>query len=99
LASSHRAPRPSWLRKSDPTGDVGLVVTAPTRPITVDEYHRIGEVEILDEDDRVELLDGHLIVMSPDGPAHLVCVNTLTDEFARRMYKDGATRTGQGMVV
>ena len=40
------------------------------RRFTVDEYHRLVEVGILDEDERVELLDGLLILMSPIGMGH-----------------------------
>jgi Uma2 family endonuclease len=58
------------------------------RPLTVEEYHRMADAGILGEDDPVELLDGRLIAMSPTGSAHLVCVNRLTDLFARRLYAD-----------
>jgi len=58
------------------------------RPLTTEEYHRIGEAGILREDDRVELLDGRLIAMSPIGPAHLHCVNRLTKLLSRRIYAD-----------
>jgi hypothetical protein len=35
---------------------------------TVDEYHRMGEAGIFSEDDRVELLAGAIVEMSPIGP-------------------------------
>ncbi|MFB6099220.1 MAG: Uma2 family endonuclease [Salinibacter sp.] len=56
------------------------------RPLTVEEYHRMAEASILSEDDRVELLDGRLIAMSPIGPAHLHCVNRLNELLSRRLY-------------
>ena len=56
------------------------------RPITVDEYHRMAEVGILDEEDRVELLDGCLLTMHAIGPLHLHCVNRLVDRLATRLY-------------
>ncbi len=37
---------------------------------TVDEYHRMIETEILTTDDRVELLEGQIIQMSPQQPPH-----------------------------
>lgn len=56
------------------------------RPLTVEEYHQMAEAGILTEDDRVELLDGRLIAMSPIGPEHLHCVNRLTELLSRRLY-------------
>jgi Uma2 family endonuclease len=40
------------------------------RRYTIEEYHRLVEDGILEEDARVELLDGRIIPMSPIGPRH-----------------------------
>lgn len=57
------------------------------RPFTAEEYHALVEAGILTEDDRVELLDGRIIAMSPIGSKHLHCVNRLNELFARRVYR------------
>jgi Uma2 family endonuclease len=44
---------------------------------TVDDYHRLGEAGILAEDDRVELIEGELVEMSPIGSEHAACVGAL----------------------
>ena len=40
------------------------------RKFTVAEYYRMGEAGILTPDERVELIEGEIIVMPPIGPAH-----------------------------
>ena len=52
------------------------------RRITVDEYQRMGEAGIFHEDDRVELVEGDIIEMSPIGGRHIWCVNNLTGLFS-----------------
>lgn len=55
------------------------VATLEPRPFTVDEYHAMGEAGLFTEDDRVELLDGIIIAMSPIGAPHTYVVNRLTE--------------------
>ena len=56
-----------------------------TYRFTTDEYHRLGEVGILNEDDRVELLDGDLVVREPVGGDHRTLVDSLNIFFATRI--------------
>ena len=53
--------------------------------MTVDEYHRLGEEGVLDEDARVELIDGRVVEMPPIGPRHAFNVNRLTQFFLLRL--------------
>jgi Uma2 family endonuclease len=75
---------------------MGMSVTY--RRFTVDDYHRMAETGILTEDDRVELLDGQVLEMSPIGPAHAGCVNRLTRLFTR-LTAGSATVSVQNPVV
>jgi hypothetical protein len=54
-------------------------------PFTVDTYQRLGELGILGEDDRVELIDGQVVAMSPIGDRHASCVRRLNGLFARQL--------------
>jgi Uma2 family endonuclease len=56
-------------------------LTRRRRRFTVDEYHRMAEAGILGEDERVELLDGDVIEMSPVGDPHIAAVNRCTRRF------------------
>lgn len=58
-----------------------MLVLGPDEPLhrlSVGDYHRMLEVGILGEDDRVELLDGGIVEMSPEGPAHRAVIDRLT---------------------
>jgi Uma2 family endonuclease len=62
-----------------------MTVMLKTYRFSVDEYHRMGEVGIFSEDDRVELLAGAIVEMSPIGPLHAGTVNRLTALFSSRL--------------
>jgi len=52
--------------------------------ISVDAFHRMGETGILGPRDRVELIDGEIIDMSPIGVLHAAIVDVLARHFGRR---------------
>lgn len=63
----------------------GLLARDPwvsKRALTVDEYHRMGEAGILTERDRVELIEGELVAMTPIGGPHAGTVVDLTHALA-----------------
>ena len=55
--------------------------TPQTRKFTVAEYYRMAEAGILKPDERVELIEGEIIVMPPIGPEHAANVNELNAVF------------------
>jgi len=49
------------------------------RRFTVEEYHRMGEAGIFHPDDRVELIEGAIVQMSPIGQLHAFTVMMLNN--------------------
>ena len=74
-----------------------MTVQLLRRRFTVHEYHRMGQVGILGEDDRLELLEGEIVEMAPIGSRHQATVNRLTELFSARVG-DGALVSVQGPV-
>ncbi len=48
------------------------------RALTVEAYHRMGEVGIFAPDERVELIEGEVVEMAPIGSRHSGLVNRIT---------------------
>jgi Uma2 family endonuclease len=55
------------------------------RKFTVKQYHQMAEAGILTEDDRVELIRGEIVEMTPIGRHHAACVNRLAELFFVRL--------------
>lgn len=72
---------------------------APSRyRFTVDEYHQMIAAGILDENSKVELIEGELIKMAAAGGRHIACVNRLTTWFVPRII-DRATVSIQNPIT
>jgi len=55
------------------------------RRFTIKQYHQMAEAGILTEDDRVELIRGEIVEMSPIGRRHAACVRRLIRLFSQRL--------------
>jgi Uma2 family endonuclease len=62
-----------------------VAVTLRRRRFTLDEYHRMGEAGILGEDDRVELIEGVIVEMTPIGSRHAATVARIQHLFSTRL--------------
>jgi len=61
------------------------------RRFTAAEYHQMIEVGVFDQDERLELIDGEIVQMSPIGDRHAACVRRLNEVLGRLF-------TGQAIV-
>lgn len=57
--------------------------------LTVEQYHKMIEAEVFHEDDRIELIEGELIVMPPIGGPHIQLVNFLNRILVERVGDNG----------
>lgn len=62
-----------------------MAISPSKRLFTVDEFYRMADAGIFREDDRLELLDGEIIEMTPIGPPHAACVTLLNRLLIERL--------------
>jgi Uma2 family endonuclease len=62
-----------------------MAVHMPRWRFTVDDYYRMAETGILTERDRVELVEGEVIRMSPIGSMHAACVKRAANILTPRL--------------
>jgi hypothetical protein len=63
---------------------MGVPLSVPRRTLTVDEYRKISAAGVFREDDRIELIEGELVIMAPIGGKHLRLVNVLSGIWEER---------------
>ncbi len=69
-------------KTAKPVLPVVPVEGVPLRRFTLDEYHELIKIGFFDEDERIELLEGFLVSMSPIKPPHAYAVDCLLQLFA-----------------
>lgn len=60
-------------------GSRSVLAREPQRRLSVDEYHGMIGAGVLDEDERLELLEGVVVEMSPQKPRHAEVISRLAD--------------------
>ena len=69
------------------------------RPFTVDEVLRMADAGIFGDGEHVELLDGELVVVSPEGPIHACTLGRLRDRLASMYVGRAVVREDKPLVV
>jgi len=62
------------------------------RRFTVKDYHKMALIGILQEDDRVELLEGEVVEMAAIGSRHAACVGRVNQVFSERLRRRAIVR-------
>lgn len=57
----------------------------PIHRISVEQFHRMIEAGVFAQGERIELVDGEMRDMTPIGPPHNSCTNTLNMTFAPKL--------------
>ena len=83
------APEVAAIPAAPATADTAAGLTREKRKFTVAEYYRMAEVGILGRDERVELIEGEIIVMAPMGERHANGVRRI-DRVLHRALGDAA---------
>ncbi|HEU4694972.1 MAG TPA: Uma2 family endonuclease [Vicinamibacterales bacterium] len=74
-----------------------MPVAVSRKRFSADDYQRMGQAGILRREDRVELIDGEIIAMTPIGPRHCASVARATRAFVTKAGDSAIVRV-QGSV-
>src|SRR5438067_11833955 len=81
----HKAPQrlsdtggPLMWRYDVGRGEIVAIELTPRR-FTADEYRQMIAARVFDQDERLELIDGEIVQMSPIGDRHAACVRRLNE--------------------
>lgn len=78
-------------------GELAMALQVERRRFTVEAFERMVDAGILAEDERVELIDGEIVQMSPISGPHMDCVNALSETLSRSILSD-AIVSGQNPI-
>jgi len=63
-----------------------MITESLIHKFNIETYHKMINAGILHEDDRVELINGRIVDMTPIGTRHVSCVNRINNLFSRRLH-------------
>lgn len=75
-----------------------MAIQQTPRRFTAAEYHQMIEVGVFDQDERLELIDGEIVQMSPIGDRHSACVRRLI-ALLSRLFADQAIIDAQDPII
>lgn len=69
-------------------GEMTAAALLQRNQFTIDEYHRMGETGILYEYDRVEIINGEIVYLSPIGLRHMACEKRILNKMLSLQTKE-----------
>jgi Uma2 family endonuclease len=78
---------------------MSAVLELERRRFSIEEFHKMCEVGIFGEDDRVELIEGEIIEMPPIGGPHIQSVNHITRVFVLALGEHGVVSVQNPIVL
>lgn len=78
--------------------EAGAIEPQDIRRLRRGEYHQLAETGIFD-DERVELLHGQIVAMSPVDPAHDASASALTERLIRQLGERATVRTQSSLAA
>jgi Uma2 family endonuclease len=69
-----------------------MTISVARHRFSVHEYYQLADADILSREDRVELIEGEIIDMSPIGIRHISCVDGLVDLLTHLPTRDWMLR-------
>jgi len=79
--------------------DLALIAPQAIRPLMRVEYDRMIDKGILDEDERIELLRGTLVQMTPQGSSHAHVIWMLSDRLSSMLRTRAVVRSHAPLAV
>jgi Uma2 family endonuclease len=66
---------------------------------TVQDYHRMSELGVLDPDQRTELLAGQITIMAPKGTLHVTALHLLANSLRNQLGESDSVRTQDPIIL
>lgn len=78
VAAPPTVPAPPAPPPAPPPGPIGFRAQTAFRRFTVAEYHRLIDIGVLTDEDKVELLNGYLVLKMARNPPHDATINAFS---------------------
>ena len=75
------------------------MVTTTRRKFSIDEYHQLVDLGFFSENDRIELIRGEIIEMSPKRTPHSVCNSLLWKQLYELIGKQAEIRVQEPIIL